>query len=348
MFIFTYISCILRMCHSEIFPSKILLKIPGRNGFGALSDLVFSAQRNLMLITDLFKNAFSELSWNWKLNTQARYRGIYEKYLEPHFKGIEAGAVSQSDVDAYCAQLKSRAISAATLMLILVFSQEIFRALPRTFENLKGLKFRFPRAQRKAIQVMNAKNAKDLFFVLKDRNDPLSLGLLLAFCTGLRISELCALRYGDFDFQAKCFRVSHIYHRVQVKGRGAKTELIFETPKTLNSFREIPIPPCLGDAFKRNFLSESYFVLNGCETPMEPRLLTYRFQRLLRDHRMTLTHFHILRHTYATRAIETGTDVKSLSEILGHANVSTTLSLYVHPTLEHKRECLAKSSEICR
>lgn len=90
-------------------------------------------------------------------------------------------------------------------------------------------------------------------------------------------------------------------------------------------------------------LPSDFYILTGSPKPMEPRLLNYHFSKIQKELKIPYSHFHILRHTYATRAMETGTDAKTLAEILGHANVKTTLSLYVHPSLNHKRKCLAHS-----
>ncbi len=296
-----------------------------------------------MSITELFKETFAELSWNWKPNTLARYFGICNQYLEPYFREMFPEKISQNEIDSYCAFLMATPLSPATQTLVLVFSQKMFRKLAERFPHLKKIHFRFPKAPLRPVQIMKNENARILFQALMDKNDSISIGLLLSLCTGIRLSELCGLRHGDFDFQAECFRISRIYHRIQSPGEKSKTKLIFEVPKTPTSFREIPLPICLCQKMSSKNLPADFYILTGSTKPMEPRLLNYHFSKIQKELKIPYSHFHILRHTYATRAMETGTDARTLAEILGHANVKTTLSLYVHPSLNHKRKCLAHS-----
>lgn len=297
-----------------------------------------------MLTTEVFERAFASLSTAWKINTRARYRTILEKYVNPYFSKLQINEISQKDVDGYAAGLAALPLAPATRALVLVFTQKLLRSLSEEFPDLKALKFRFPKIPKRQVRVMPGADAEALARGLRKKGTRRCVGLLLALCTGLRLSELCGLRYGDFDFARGCFRVSRIYHRVQAEGPAGKTRPVFEAPKTLNSVREVPIPPNLLAALREQAAGADRYILSGTAAPVEPRLLDYHFRRILHKLNIAPTHFHILRHTYATRAIETGTDVKTLSEILGHANVGITLSLYVHPTLEHKRECIAKSS----
>lgn len=88
------------------------------------------------------------------------------------------------------------------------------------------------------------------------------------------------------------------------------------------------------------------YILTGSERCMEPRTLQYRMKKYARDCGLDGVHFHTLRHTFATRAVEAGFEIKSLSEILGHSTTTITLDRYVHSSLELKRENMRKLSEI--
>ena len=119
---------------------------------------------------------------------------------------------------------------------------------------------------------------------------------------------------------------------------GTKTKIVITKPKSTKSMQEIPIPRFLMSLLRKMVTGSDAYILTG--TPdnfVEPRTLQKRFKEYLKKAGVADTNFHALRHTFATRAVEQGFDVKSLSEILGHANVNTTLKLYVHPSFALKR-----------
>ena len=157
--------------------------------------------------------------------------------------------------------------------------------------------------------------------------------------TGLRIGELCALKWSDIDLSQRTISVSRTIQRIKVQGG---TQLIITEPKSISSVREIPIPDCILPLLK-NFCSkgESY-ILSGTAKPVEPRTMQYRFQALLKKAKLPSIHFHALRHMFATNCVELGFDVKSLSEILGHSGVEITLNRYVHSSLERKKAFMKK------
>jgi len=169
---------------------------------------------------------------------------------------------------------------------------------------------------------------------------------LLALNLGLRLGEVCGLRWSDISFQERTLMVSRTVLRLK---NGSRTQLSVQTPKTENAMRTIPLTAEILSllAKLRNNAPEDAFILTGRRTlPMEPRTLQYRFQATLKANGLKRHTFHSLRHTFATRAIERGIDAKTLSEILGHGNVKTTLQLYVHPTMLHKRRIVEAVSSI--
>lgn len=173
---------------------------------------------------------------------------------------------------------------------------------------------------------------------------PKNLGLLFCLHTGLRIGELCALQWGDIDFETRTVAVSRTVQRIyqrDVNGTG-KTKIITTTPKSMHSARILPISTLLFPLLRKmNPDNPSAFLLTGKNTGTEPR--TYReYYNRLRD-KLGLSQdvtFHGLRHTFATRLIENGADCKTVSELLGHASVNITLNLYVHPQMEQKRKVI--------
>lgn len=170
-------------------------------------------------------------------------------------------------------------------------------------------------------------------------------GILISLHTGLRIGEICALNWNDVDLKAMVIHVRHTIARVKnVPGSSSNsTRLILDTPKTKASTRDIPISTLLLPVIlKLRTISSQGFVLTGNNTFLRPRTFEYRYHKELKRCNIESINFHTLRHTFATRCVEVGVDVKSLSEMLGHANVSITLNTYVHSSLEMKRNQLEK------
>ena len=175
--------------------------------------------------------------------------------------------------------------------------------------------------------------------VITGKKDKL-YGIILCLYSGLRIGELIALEWHDIDFTKGILTVSKSCH-------DGKNGLIIDEPKTANSRRVIPLPkqllPILKGIKKR---SDSPFVVSSNGMPVSVRSYQRSFELLLK--RLNIAHkgFHSLRHTFATRAIECGMDVKTLSEILGHKNPTVTLNRYAHSLMEHKAEMMNKLGKL--
>ena len=134
--------------------------------------------------------------------------------------------------------------------------------------------------------------------------------------------------------------------RIQIPDGPTKTKILISEPKSQCSIREIPITKTLR-GFLELYQNEKGYVLTGKENKfIEPRTMQNRYKVILETCGISNANFHTLRHTFATRCIEVGFDVKSLSEILGHANVNITLNRYVHPSMAMKQKNMDKLSEI--
>lgn len=164
---------------------------------------------------------------------------------------------------------------------------------------------------------------------------------MIALYTGVRIGELCGLKWSDIDLSAKTIRIERTVQRIRVSGKANRTELIVSTPKSHTSVRMIPLPVFLVHmlkAFKPSNLDA--FVITGDAKLPDPRTMQYRFKTLLIKNGIRTLNFHLLRHLFATNCVELGFDVKTLSEILGHSSVEITLNRYVHSSIERKRQCM--------
>lgn len=207
-----------------------------------------------------------------------------------------------------------------------------------------GLNFKLslissPSVKRGEISILGDKErAKLERHCLKDYNLR-NLGILISLYTGLRIGEVCALRWKDLDFDNWTIHVAHTMQRVYDSKK--KSKVVITDPKTVSSIRRIPMARVLHDHLRElmPLYSPNAFILTGKTREwIEPMMYRYIYKRTLKLLRIKYKKFHCLRHTFATRCIKVGMDVKSLSEILGHANVSVTLNIYVHSSFQTKKK----------
>ena len=209
------------------------------------------------------------------------------------------------------------------------------------YPELSNIRMMLPKKKSTPIQVFTVNEQRTLTqFLISDLN-PVHLGILISLYDGLRIGEICGLRWGDIDFYYGTLRVERTVSRVRDTEleSGGKTKLVITDPKTYHSMRTIPVPHDLLLLLEKNKRDSETYILTGTNHYMEPRSLLAHFKSALReaglhDH----YHFHALRHTFASRCVEEEFDVKSLSEILGHSNVKITMDRYVHPSMEYKKE----------
>lgn len=189
-------------------------------------------------------------------------------------------------------------------------------------------------------RVLSEFEQQTLVHFLLSQDDIFSFGILLSLYTGLRIGEVCALKWEDFS--GSTIHVGKTMQRL--KGNSGKTEIMILPPKTSSSDRIIPLPEVLLPIIEKYRKSSSYVLSQPNGKWVEPRLMQNRFAECVKACRLEGVHFHTLRHTFATRCIESGMDVKTLSEILGHSDVKTTLNRYVHSSFELKKRSIDKLS----
>lgn len=168
-----------------------------------------------------------------------------------------------------------------------------------------------------------------------------NLSILLALFSGLRIGEICALKWNDIDFINNTITINKTAQRIKDidEINKAKTKLIVDAPKTISSIRVIPIPEILVSILK-NFKQENdcYIFTNDALIPKDPRAVEKYFASVLKKVGIKQLNFHSLRHTFATRLREQKVDIKVISELLGHSDWKITQSIYVHASLDYKRD----------
>lgn len=280
-----------------------------------------------------------------KPSTLAQYRRIVEKILKPEFEGFTPHTVSSDTLRAIAESLLDRYSAVTTKMVMTVTNQILQFMCENGYADKKPqAKIRFPKHAKRP-EILTITEQRRLTNFLLDDMNPSKMGILLCLYTGLRVGELCGLQWKDIDMFSKIIRVKRTIQRIS-DGSG-HTYFLIGTTKTEHSEREIPLPTFLINLIK-DFepQNKSLYVTSGSENFTQPRTYQNRFKRYLKECNIPEYHFHTLRHTFASRAIELGFDAKSLSEILGHSDVKITLALYVHPSLEQKRREMELFSSI--
>ncbi|OTN84020.1 hypothetical protein A5819_003570 [Enterococcus sp. 7E2_DIV0204] len=177
----------------------------------------------------------------------------------------------------------------------------------------------------------------------KVKSLPLYKGLpvLLALNAGLRIGEAAALRWSDIDLDKRIIHVQQTFQRLSISSKEYRTQLTFDSSKTESSNRIIPMNFSLYKYLKKwKRKSPGAYVCSKRSTPSEPRLLTYYFHQIRENCGITTIHFHQLRHTFATRCIESNGDIASVSKLLGHSSTQTTLDVYTDSLLESRQRVI--------
>lgn len=207
-------------------------------------------------------------------------------------------------------------------------------------------------AEKKSIETLSVSEQAKLFDCIHTDTDKYKIAISFSLCLGLRLGEICALKWTDIDFINMTMTINHTVQRItamDIAEETSKTNLLEGAPKSDCSKRMIPVSSKLLQMLNTIHSDEPYIF--GGEKPLEPRTMQYQFKRILKEALISDRNFHILRHTFATNCVEKGIDVKSLSEILGHSDVKITLNRYVHPTMDAKRlqleQLIRFYSQIC-
>lgn len=210
------------------------------------------------------------------------------------------------------------------------------------------LSFIYPKNNRESkIYILSKNEQKKITdYVLKNLNNK-NIGLLISLYLGLRIGELCSLKWKDIDFRKNILYVNKTIQRVYIKDKDINiSKVIITTPKTKNANREIPINKDFLEILKIIKTENNDYIISGTSKCLEPRTYRKHFNTVLKKLKIKRFNFHSLRHTFATNCISLGIDYKTVSELLGHSNINITLNLYVHPRLSQKRKCINKVCKV--
>lgn len=283
--------------------------------------------------------------------TYAKYRGAIEKHLKPQFGERKLSDLNSESIRQFGTILieEKKLLPKTAKDILLILHSVIDYARKKEPDVFSHIDFVYPKETPSELRVLSTAEQSVLTNYLLADIDPCKFGVLLALWTGIRIGELCALRWDHVDLQECCIHIDSTMQRLPDMrvDAPAKTKVVIDTPKSLASVRTIPLNP-RATALSRQMrpVDPCSYILTGTGRYMEPRILQYHFGRYAQFCRLDGVHFHTLRHTFATRSIEVGFEIKSLSEILGHANTTITLNRYVHCSMKLKRDNMRKLQAI--
>ncbi len=289
----------------------------------------------------------------WKESTYACYKQLIARHISGSIAERQAESFDSLSFRRYLDSIRKKSdgskISAAYLNCIGTVIRQAFSYVAAEYQyKLPLLSGKQIKETEKRTELPADKDIEKLLqYLYANAEDSTCLGILLAYYTGIRIGELCALTWGDIDFDEGVLKISKNMQRVKDFGQADfETSIKIQTPKTATSKRHIPLPEVLLSLLREKRQSAGQYLIEGKRCAFaETRTVQYRFAAILKKCGIAHFKFHMLRHYFASLCIRRGCDVKSLSEILGHANIQITLNLYVHSTMQQKRLLMNKVFE---
>lgn len=308
-----------------------------------------------------------------KQSTYISYEGYVRIHLEPELGSIKLTALTTEQIQRFFNKKHrgyqgKKGLSPKTLKnMYNMFNATLEQAVinNRLIRNpLRGVKL--PSVTKKEIDILSAEEQALLHSAASRSAELPAFGIIFTLSTGVRLGELIGFQWGDINVKSHSIRVRRTVGRLQkvdedgnlvAKESGkATTEIVIRSPKSITSQREIPLFDELWDglmayrsrqsemfdAFGIDFNSSTHIFCMPTGKVYDPRTYEDLFKRTLKAADLPGINFHALRHTFATRALEAGMDIKVLSSILGHAQASTTLNLYAHTLPDHKRDSMEK------
>lgn len=291
----------------------------------------------------------------WKESSTAKYINILNNHLLSEFGQRNITDIARTDIQAYISKLlmiggrNNTGRAPKTVNSIISVMKNIFEFAAETKQytliSFNGLNVKQPQKQ---MRILSQTEQSLLTEYLLEESGNTDIGILLSLYTGLRVGEVCALKWEDISFRDRCIHVNKTMQRIQVNDNANhRTEIIISAPKSECSVRDVPIPDKLLLLLQERQNAPNTYILTGKATLfVEPRTMQNRFKSTIKKAGIAQANFHALMHTFATRCIELGFDIKSLSEILGHVSVNITLNRCVHPSMELKQKNMNMLSDL--
>lgn len=325
--------------------------------YAEIKQKLFKKQAELMENKHITQSAvsisFEKSAENWlntmryqvKESTYTKYRNLVNCYIIRQFQGLPITDITIDLIENLCNNLlinggiKKQGLSVKTIYDILTVLRGIlyYENMPELAKQCTSKSLELNTLQKN--EYLDCYRTKKLSEYLMCNLSYRNLGILLCLYTGMRIGEICALKWEDISLSDKTVLIHRTMQRLQIENDSQrKTAVIITDPKSMCSCRIIPLTDDIITLLTRVDIREGYLLSGNAQKYVEPRALQVYFKKILKNIGISQINFHALRHTFATRCVEANFDTKSLSEILGHASVNITLQRYVHPTIELKRK----------
>lgn len=276
-----------------------------------------------------------------KVSTYLSYQARIDMYIIPFLGNKKLIYLKKADVEKFLFYLSTLELSSSTVRSIfMVLKGAMNRAFSENYilsDPCKDLVLKSE--DKRTIRALSRANQHKLEMVSLEEKG--CSAVILALYTGMRIGEISALRWEDVDFEKNIILVKKTLYRVPPEKKGEKTRLIFGEPKTKASKRTIPIADNLKEyLLKKKEESVSDYVISCKNSFAEPRVISYRFKKVLSKANVDKIQFHALRHTFATRCVEQGIDIATLSKLLGHSSIKLTLDTYTDSMWESRKNAI--------
>jgi len=305
------------------------------------------------------KTKLSEIVTLWKedkrqyvkRSTFSAYTLLIENHILPSFGNKTL--IEEQNVQSFVFQELDKGLSHKTIKDILIVLKMILRfGVKNKLIEYRQIDIKFPTERDKhSIDILSRSHHRQIMEYIQSHFTFKNLGIYICLSAGMRIGEICALTWEDLDIENEIIHVQKTIQRIYIIEDNRKhTEIILDTPKTKNSIREIPMTRDLLKMIRplKKVVNDRFYVLTNEATPTEPRTYRNYYKQFMQTLGLPAMKFHGLRHSFATRCIESKCDYKTVSVLLGHSNISTTLNLYVHPNLEQKKRCMEQMSKLLR
>lgn len=296
-----------------------------------------------MKISEIIKLWENDKKLYVKKSTYSAYLLLIENHINPYFADKEQ--ITEEDVQKFVLTELRKGLSQKSIKDIIIVLKMILKfAVKQKLLDYNEIEIKFPTVGEKTdLEVLNKNDHKKIINYLQENFTFKNLGIYICLSTGMRIGEICGLLWSDIDVESGIIKVRRTVQRIYViDGETRHTEILIDTPKTKNSIRDIPMTTELYKIIKplKKVVNNDFYVITNEAKPTEPRTYRNYYERLIKRLGIPKLKFHGLRHSFATRCIESKCDYKTVSVILGHSNISTTLNLYVHPNMEQKKKCI--------
>lgn len=279
----------------------------------------------------------SVVKHNIRHSTYVKYEGVINNHIIPEMGNLSVRLIARSNISAFTDKLINKGLAVSTINnILIVFGMGL--AYAEEEYNIKCPKIKTLKNQLKETRVLTKEEEQTLINHIVNFDSIYCFGILLSLYTGIRIGELCALEWSDIR-NGKIYITKTMQ---RIRDNNGKSIIMITKPKSEKSNRIIPVPKSIENLIEKYRLPKGYVIHQSNNKYIEPRLIQKKFKGIVSESGLEEVHFHTLRHTFATRCVELGFDIKTLSEILGHSSVSTTLQRYVHSSFELKQNNMDK------